>query len=150
MLTLNCRSYGQSAPLTRRKALQIGTLGGMGLAVPGLIPVSAAGAPALQKRKGCKAVILVWLDGGASQFETYDPKPDAPAEYRGPLGTIATAIPGVQFGESFPLQARLMDKASLVRTVTNQSGDHFYCAHWVLTGFESRSNGLDVPNRYPS
>src|SRR5207245_3166836 len=123
---------------------------GMGLAVPGLLCVGASGAPVVQKRKRCKAVILVWLDGGASQFETYDPKPDAPAEYRGPLGTIATAVPGVQFGESFPLQARLMDKASLVRTVTNQSGDHFYCAHWVLTGFESSRIGLDDPSRYQS
>jgi uncharacterized protein (DUF1501 family) len=143
MLTLNCTS--PLAPLTRRKALQIGALGGLSLAAPGLRSASAATKPAR-----CKAVILVWLDGGVSQFETYDPKPDAPMEYRGPLGTIATSVPGVTFGETFPRQAKIMDKVSLVRTVTSKSGDHFYCSHWTLTGFESRSNGLDVPVRYPS
>ncbi|MBI3865703.1 MAG: DUF1501 domain-containing protein [Planctomycetia bacterium] len=147
MITLNCSPKGLPSPLTRRRALQIGTLGGLGLGLPDLFRSRAAGAPSPTR---CRAVILVWLDGGASQFETYDPKPDAPAEFRGPLATIATSTPGVQFGESFPLQARLMDKVSVVRTVTNKSGDHYYAAHWVLTGFESRSNGLDVPDRYPS
>lgn len=149
MRSLPAGSLARPAPLTRRAALRVGALAGTGFAAPAL-PVGASGPAAARQTPRCRAVILVWLDGGASQFETYDPKPDAPAEYRGPLGTIATSMPGVRFGESFPLQARLMDKVSVVRTVTNRSGDHFYCAHWALTGFESRSNGVDVPVRYPS
>jgi uncharacterized protein (DUF1501 family) len=149
LLSIAHRSAGPPCPLSRRRLLEIGGVGGLTLALPTTRSARAA-APAAAEPARAKAVILVWLDGGASHLETYDPKPDAPREYRGPLGSIATSVPGVRFGEVFPCQARIMDKLSLVRTVTHKSGDHFYCAHWVLTGFESRSNGLDVPRRYPS
>jgi Protein of unknown function (DUF1501) len=69
-------------------------------------------------------------------METWDPKPTAPEQYRGPLGAVQTRIPGVLFGELLPRQAALMDKLALVRTVNHGSGDHTKSNHWMLTGFE--------------
>jgi hypothetical protein len=83
-----------------------------------------------------KSVILLWLSGGPGHMETWDPKPAAPAEYRGPLGAIPTSVPGVQFGELMPEQARLMEHLAVLRTVRHGSGDHTKGNHWMLTGFE--------------
>ncbi len=69
-------------------------------------------------------------------METWDPKPLAPAEYRGPFGAIETSVPGIQFGELLPEQARIADKLAIVRTVNHGSGDHTKGNHWMLTGFE--------------
>jgi hypothetical protein len=94
-------------------------------------------------------VILIWLDGGPPQHETYDPKPDAPAEFRGPLGAISTAIPGVQVSELLPKHARLMNKMSIIRSMYHDNGDHFAAAHWMLTGYLG-SNSTNLPAQYPS
>ena len=82
------------------------------------------------------AVILFWLSGGPGHMETWDPKPNASDAYRGPLGAIRTAVPGIQFSDLFPNQARLMDKLAVVRTVNHGSGDHTKSNHWMLTGHE--------------
>jgi hypothetical protein len=94
----------------------------------------------LRARAGAAArdtsVILFWLSGGPGHMETWDPKPEAPAAYRGPFGAIRTSVPGVLFGELMPAQARLMDKVAVIRTVNHGSGDHTKSNHWMLTGFE--------------
>jgi hypothetical protein len=69
-------------------------------------------------------------------METWDPKPEAVAQYRGPFGAIRTSVPGVQFGELCPEQARLMDRLAVVRSVNHGSGDHTKGNHWMLTGYE--------------
>jgi hypothetical protein len=69
-------------------------------------------------------------------METWDPKPNAPAEYRGPLKAIDTNVPGVQFSELMPQQAAFMDRLAVLRTVNHGSGDHTKGNHWMLTGFE--------------
>jgi hypothetical protein len=69
-------------------------------------------------------------------METWDPKPDAPAEYRGPFGSIETKVSGIRFGELLPRQAAIADKLAVVRTVNHGSGDHTKGNHWMLTGFE--------------
>jgi hypothetical protein len=92
---------------------------------------------------------LIWLDGGPPQHETYDPKPDAPAEFRGPLKSIATAIPGVRVSELLPGHARLMSKMSIIRSMYHDNGDHFAAAHWMLTGYLG-SNATNLPAQYPS
>ena len=94
-------------------------------------------------------MILIWLDGGPPQHETYDPKPDAPAEFRGPLKAISTALPGVQVSELLPNHARLLDKVSLIRSLHHDNGDHFAAAHWMLTGYLG-SNALNLAPQYPS
>ena len=94
-------------------------------------------------------MILIWLDGGPPQHETYDPKPDAPAEFRGPLKAISTAVPGVQVSELLPNHARLLDKVSLIRSLHHDNGDHFAAAHWMLTGYLG-SNAMNMAPQYPS
>jgi uncharacterized protein (DUF1501 family) len=117
--------------ITRRHFVQAGALGGFGLG--GLLKARAAQAPA---RRTDTSVILFWMSGGPGHMETWDPKPDAVAQFRGPFGATRTAIPGVQFGELLPNQARLADKLSVVRSVHHGSGDHTKGNHWMLTGFE--------------
>ena len=77
---------------TRRELLRAGLAGLGTLSLPGLLRLRAEGPPSTRERT---AVILVWLRGGCSHLDTYDPKPDAPSEYRGPFGTIGTATPGL-------------------------------------------------------
>ncbi len=94
-------------------------------------------------------MILIWLDGGPPQHETYDPKPDAPAEYRGPLKPISTRLPGVQVSELLPRHAGIMDKVSLIRSLHHDNGDHYAAAHWMLTGYLG-SNAINMAPQYPS
>lgn len=118
--------------ITRRSFVQAGILGLGGLTLPEFLQAKArANQPARDT-----AVILFWLSGGPGHMETWDPKPDAPAQYRGPLNAIRTSVPGVQFSEYLPEQARLMEHLAVVRTVNHGSGDHTKSNHWMLTGFE--------------
>lgn len=82
-----------------------------------------------------KKCILVWLDGGPSHFETFDPKPTAPAEVRGPLRSIATSVPGIEVAESLPSFAKRMQHWSLIRSMTSPLGEHNLGTHYLLTGF---------------
>jgi uncharacterized protein (DUF1501 family) len=117
--------------VTRRSFLQAGVLGGLSLA--GLSRLQAAQDAGKPKDA---AVVLFWLSGGPGHMETWDPKPDAVAQYRGPFGAVATSVPGVRFGELLPETARLMDKLAVLRSVHHGSGDHTKANHWMLTGFE--------------
>jgi hypothetical protein len=118
---------------SRRSFLQAGTLGLGGLTFSDVLKIrSVQGA----SRSSDTAVILLWLSGGPGHMETWDPKPLAPAEYRGPLGAIDTSVPGIQFSELMPEQAKLMDRLAVLRTVNHGSGDHTKGNHWMLTGFE--------------
>jgi uncharacterized protein (DUF1501 family) len=109
---------------SRRWFLQTGLAGLAGLSLPGLLRARAARPAAGGTDR--KAVILLWLSGGPSQLDTWDPKPDAPAEVRGPFGSIATKVPGVRVSEYFPLQATIMDRLALVRSVDCQASmDHY-------------------------
>jgi len=121
--------------VSRRSFLQAGLLGlgGLSLADFFQLPRAQAGARGLSRDT---SVILFWLSGGPGHMETWDPKPEAPEAYRGPLGAIRTALPGVQLGELLPGQAKRLDRLALVRTVNHGSGDHTKSNHWMLTGFE--------------
>jgi hypothetical protein len=130
----NTLTHRESASrATRRCFLQAGVLGAGGLALPDLLRMRAEGAvPASDSEK---SVILIWLSGGPGHMETWDPKPLAPKEYRGPLRAIETSLAGVQFSELMPEQAKLADQLAVVRTVNHGSGDHTKGNHWMLTGF---------------
>ena len=108
---------------SRRWFLQTGLAGLAGLSLPGLLRCRAeGGAPGASR----KAVILIWLSGGPSQLDTWDPKPAAPGEVRGPFGSIPTRIPGTRVGEHLPLQAAILDRLALVRSVDcRASTDHY-------------------------
>jgi hypothetical protein len=110
----------------------------LGLSLADLLRARAAGEHAK-----AKAVILLWLWGGPSQLDTFDPKPNATLDFRGPFGTIPTRISGVRFGELFPQLAKLTDKLAVIRTLTTQSNDHGIAGTIGLTGSAAGGTGLD-------
>jgi uncharacterized protein (DUF1501 family) len=118
--------------ISRRAFLQAGLLGVGGLTLADFFALRAQAAAPARKTN----VILLWCSGGPGHMETWDPKPEAPDQFRGPFGAIRTNVPGVLFGELMPVLARMMDKVSVVRTVNHGTGDHTKANHWMLTGFE--------------
>jgi hypothetical protein len=84
-------------------------------------------------------VILVWLGGGPSHLDTWDPKPSAPAEIRGELRPIATCVPGIEICELLPKSALQMDKFAIVRSLTHTAAGHDAATHYLLTGHRSAS-----------
>ncbi|MBL8826465.1 MAG: DUF1501 domain-containing protein [Planctomycetaceae bacterium] len=122
--------------VARRSFLQVGSLGVGGATLADLARLQAATSGNQTSTTRGKNVILFWLSGGPGHMETYDPKPDAVDQYRGPFGAINTALPGVQFGELCPQQAKLAQQLAVLRTVSHGSGDHTKSNHWMLTGFE--------------
>jgi uncharacterized protein (DUF1501 family) len=117
-------------PLRRREFLRIGSLALGGLTLPDLL---AARAMAGRKQPDT-AVILFWMWGGPSQYETWDPKPDSPDTIRGPFKPIATRVPGMQICEVFPLQAKIADKFTLIRSLHHKMSAHNDGSIEVLTG----------------
>ena len=119
-------------PFSRRRFLKIGTLALSGVGLGGLLPLR------LEAQETGKApdtsVILLWLPGGPPHMETYDMKPNAPAEYRGEFMPISTNIPGIDISEHLPLSARQMDKFSILRSVTHGDAGHESASHYLLTG----------------
>src|SRR5262245_58786441 len=97
----------------RREILRAGAVGLLGLSLPQLLRARAA-APSAGKAKAC---IFLFMWGGPAQQDTWDPKPDAPAEFRGEFKPIATAVPGVRVCEYLPRLARLADRLALVRSM---------------------------------
>ena len=131
--------------MSRRKFLEVGSIGALGLALPDLLRHEARGA----EYKSDKSVILIWQHGGPSQLDTFDMKPQAPSQVRGPYQSIASALPGLRVGELLPYQARIMDKVSVIRSFSHGNGDHWAAAHWMLTAFLG-STGSDRRPRNPS
>src|SRR5262245_11571998 len=107
MLTLFNSRTSNRAPLSRRSFLQLGALSLGGLTLADLLRARAQGAA---NPRTHKSVIMVFLGGGPSHIDTYDMKPDAPAEYRGEFKPIATNVPGLELCELMPLQAKIADK----------------------------------------
>ncbi len=105
----------------RRGFMRFGLAGFTSLSLPGLLRLRADSPPATKKPK---SVILVWKPGGCSHLDTYDPKPDAAAEYRGPFGTIPTKVLGMRFTELLPRQAALADKFTVLRSMHQGAGGH--------------------------
>jgi hypothetical protein len=129
---------------SRRSFLQVGMAGMGTLGLPQLLRAKEATAGP----KKNTSVILLWLDGGPSHHDTYDPKPEAPREYAGIWNPISTNVSGVHFSELLPLHAKIADKFSVVRSVHHGTGDHFGAGHWMLTG-RGGVNGGKKDGKYP-
>lgn len=120
------------ASTPRREFLRAGLVGMGSLSLSTLLRLRAeAGSPSPRERK---AVILVWLRGGCSHLDTYDPKPDAPSEYRGPFAPLATRTPGLRISELLPLQARLSDRFAVLRSMVHGGGGHPAGSLQLLSG----------------
>jgi uncharacterized protein (DUF1501 family) len=134
--------------ISRRSLLTLGALGLGGLTLPDLLRLRATASTAGQQTSDT-AVILLWLDGGPTQFETYDPKPDAPAEYRGPRGTIQTNVPGIQIGELLPRHAQIADKFAIIRSVAHGESGHGSAIKNLNTGYLHPANTNEGTFLYP-
>lgn len=121
---LHARDREGLAVVGRRSMLKAGMMGMAGLTLPGLLQARSQASEAGKPIPGRKAVILLWMAGGPSQIDTWDPKPDQPLKNRGPFGTIETKIPGVRICEHFPLQAAMLDKFTVIRSVNPRSSNH--------------------------
>jgi hypothetical protein len=120
--------------MARREFLRVGAMGLGGLSLADLLRAEASGA-ATAKRP--KSLIYIVLGGGPSHIDTWDPKPEAPVEYRGEFSTISTKLPGVRFCELMPRQAAMMDKLALLRGVQSVENDHYLAE--VYTGLPRAS-----------
>ncbi|MFP6604562.1 MAG: DUF1501 domain-containing protein, partial [Pirellulaceae bacterium] len=133
MLRVNGKSFKNCDGMSRRNFVQLG-VPLLGLSLSQLLQLESRAA-ATASTGNNKSLIVFWTHGGMSQQDTYDMKPAAPAEYRGMYQPIATSAPGIVVGERFPLQARVMDRLALVRSVHHENGIHAPSAHWMQTGY---------------
>jgi hypothetical protein len=120
---------------SRRDFLKVGGLGLTGFLLPDLLRARSAAA-ATGKATTNKSVIWLWLGGGPTHIETFDPKMSAPAEYRSTVGAIPTNVPGIEIGGVFPKMARVGDKMAFVRSFAHTNSGHGGGTHWVMTGYD--------------
>jgi hypothetical protein len=110
--------------LSRRNLLKAGLAGLAGLSLPDLLRQRAGASQAGRTTPNGKSVILLWMTGGPSHIDTWDPKPDRPLENRGPFSTIATRLPGVRICEYLPRHAAMLDRFTLIRSVDATHSNH--------------------------
>src|SRR5579862_2878770 len=145
MLTIYGSGQRYCDGISRRSFLKIGSLalwGGMGLSLTDIMRAEAATG----KRQPHKAVIHVYLGGGPPHQDTFDLKPDAPADIRGEFKPIKTKVPGIEICEVFPKLAQVMDKMTIIRTVVGCAPDHD--AYQCMTGWPRRA--LAQQGGYPA
>jgi len=131
---------------TRRDMLQAGAIGLMGLSLPEVLGMRAAAAGQGRGGRPAKAVIYIFLSGGLSQHESFDPKPDAPENIRGEFDPIRTRTPGMIISEHLPRLAARSNKWAVVRSLSHPSNDHSLGHHIMLTGRSDAPLGFS-PNR---
>ncbi len=128
---------GPPSGLSRRRflssGLSVGSIGGLSLASFWKLQAKSAIATKANDARA-KNVILVYLGGGISHHDSFDPKPSAPAEVKGSYGTIPTVIPGISFTEKIPLLAKSLGQATLVRSGSHNNDHHETATNWVLSG----------------
>ena len=149
MKTFACNSFHSTA-MSRRQLLKVGGLGLLGLNMPGLLRAAAA-------KKGPKAkvksVIFLFQFGGPSHIDMFDRKPNAPEAYRGPLKGIPTSVPGLEVCEGLERTAKIMDKVTLIRSMTHTMKNHNSATYYALTGHAPPSDDIrlrDSLELYPA
>src|SRR4051812_21203876 len=120
---------------SRRDFLKVGALGMSGLLLPDLLRARATAAAAGTPTRNT-SVVWLWLGGGPTHVETFDPKMSAPSEYRSVVGAVKTSLPGVEIGGVFPKIARNADKMAFVRSFAHNNSGHGGGTHWVMTGYD--------------
>lgn len=132
----NSSRSGCSGFMPRRDILRVGWLAGAGLTLGDYFTLQArASEDADKPAPKAKSVIHIYLPGGFAHMDSFDPKPDAPAEYRGILDTVPTAIPGVRFSSHMAHTAKVADKLTVVRSMTHTEVDHSRGEHSMFTGY---------------
>jgi hypothetical protein len=123
---------------SRRDFLRVGVAGGLGLSLAELLRYEAAGAVAGAPRAEApaKSIIYLFLEGGIAQQESWDPKPYAPVENRGMFGSIPTQFPGIRVNELMPQTAKILDKLTVIRSMSHGENDHDRGVHIMFTGYD--------------
>jgi hypothetical protein len=146
MLSLEDATVPAGSRFSRREWLRAGGLSAVGLSLADVLRAAErpaappTSAPRLAGEAGAtfgraKSVIFLWIQGGPPQHETFDPKPDAPVEIRGPFKPIATNVPGIRFCELLPRTARHADKLAVIRSFATRDDNHDVSGYWLLTGY---------------
>lgn len=130
---------------SRRDFLTVGALGLTGLLLPDLLRARAA-----SQRSDNTSVIWLWLSGGPTQLETFDPKPGNPSEFRSVVGSLRTNVPGIEVGGLFPKVSSHADKLAIVRSFAHRQAEHTAASHWVMTGHDHPPAGNGAPPVNPS
>ena len=133
MTTLRCDG------IARRNFIRVGGANGSRARHGQLFSVATCDGSQIiecEKAPKAKSCIMIWLDGGASHLDTFDPKPEAPSEIRGPFDSVATKLTGVRISEHLPRTAKLMDKLALIRSVTSPFGVHNFAVQYLMTGYK--------------
>ena len=128
----NCEGF------TRRDCLRLGLGTMVGGGLVDVLRLRGQAAQESGREAPAKACILIWMDGGPTHFETFDPKPDAPAEIRGEFGPIATEVPGVHYSEHMTRLASILDKYAMIRSIRHNQGNHGAGNHYMMTGAPPR------------
>ncbi len=139
MLSIQEPGFERSHGFSRRELLRIGGVGMLGLTLPQVLRLRAAANPGAGDGPTfgrAKNIIYLFISGGPSQYETFDPKPGAPADIRGTFRPIDTSVPGVQFCELLPRVARIADKLAVVRSFATDDPNHESGGYWVHTGYK--------------
>ncbi len=126
-----CSGLRQST-ITRRSVLQIGGAGLLGLTLPKLLRAEEAASPHLMAK--AKSVVFLYQFGGPSHIDMFDMKPDAPEEIRGPHKPISSSVPGVTVSEHLPEVAKIMNRVTLIRSMTHTMKNHNSASYYALTG----------------
>jgi hypothetical protein len=151
--TTNCEGTN------RRNFLRVGSLAIGGLTLPELLRsraqgataggLDASGKPASTPVKDT-SIVLLWLSGGPTHVETFDPKMTAPSEYRSTVGAIETSVPGIQIGGLLPGIAKQADKMAFVRSFAHRNSGHGGGTHFVMTGYDNRGSDQGMAANKPS
>jgi len=131
--------------VTRRDVLRVGGLSAFGFGLGDFLRLQRVAANETNGNGKAKACVLIWLDGGPTHLETFDPKPDAPAEVRGPLDSISSKVEGIRLNEYLERTANIMDQLAIVRSMTSPLGEHNFGTHYLMTGYKP-----SLVLRYPS
>src|SRR5438552_2167218 len=121
--------------ISRSGLRKAGVISIAGLSLSQLLRSEAAFAAVGGSPKKLNSVIILWMRGGPAQHETWDPKPDAPEEYRGEFGHINTKVPGIIINEFLPLSAKIMDKWSIIRSLHHEDAGHSTGDQICFTGY---------------
>jgi uncharacterized protein (DUF1501 family) len=135
MFDLHTGRASDCSGISRRSFLRVGGLSALGLSLAGFLRAreAAAASETKVKARGMRCILL-WMQGGPSHHDTFDPKPEAPAEVRGEFNVIPTTIPGVRIAEHLPMLARNTDKYSIIRGHDPRNGSHGVADHLMMTG----------------
>ncbi len=134
---------------SRRDFLKVGALGLGGWTLSDLLRARASAA-AKGKSTRNTSVVWLWLGGGPTHIETFDPKMSAPVEFRSTVGAVKTNVPGIELGGVFPKMARVADRMAFVRSFAHRNSGHGGGTHWVMTGYDYPPADAGLPQIKPA